>query len=119
VLASDRSKIQLPSDPKLRKLFSTSGDNDSAVTAQSSALYYVLNEIVIDARICSMSKGERELAKQYFDFLSTIRSPDNDLIIFNRGYPAFKLFEYCISYQFTFLMRLRRKFNTSIDKMSL
>ncbi|MDR1309285.1 MAG: transposase, partial [Deltaproteobacteria bacterium] len=113
------SKIQLPSDHKLRKLFGTSGCNDSAVTAQSSALYDVLNEIVIDARIYFMSKGERELAKKHLDFLSTMRSSANDLIIFDRGYPAFKLFEYCISYKFILLMRLSRIFNTYIDKISL
>jgi hypothetical protein len=31
-----------------------------------------------------MEKGEHELAKEHLDFLSTMRSSANDLIIFNR-----------------------------------
>jgi hypothetical protein len=60
VLAVDGSKIQVSNDPRLKHIFGTSGGSNSAITAQSSVLYDVLNDIIIDARIYPMSKGESQ-----------------------------------------------------------
>jgi hypothetical protein len=119
VSAIDGSKIQLPSDPKLRDIFGAAGRNETAVTAQSSCLYDVLNGFIIDARIVPMSTDERSLAMQHMDHLASLPSFNKELIIFDRGYPSFDLLHYCEDKHVTYVMRLRSKFNLDIDRMNL
>ena len=120
VLAIDGTKIQLPSDPNLREIFGTSGRNDTAATAQASALYDVLNGIIIYASIGPMSIGERVRARQHLDRLrDNFSNGINDLVLFDRGYPSFELIQHCIKNEITFLMRVKTKFNHEIDDMAL
>jgi hypothetical protein len=109
----------LPSDPKLRDIFGTAGRNETAVTAQSSCLYDVLNGFIIDARIVPMSTDERSLTMQHIDHLASLPSFNKELILFDRGYPSFELLRYCEEKHVTCVMRLRSKFNLDIDRMHL
>jgi hypothetical protein len=111
VSAIDGSKIQLPSDSKLREVFGTAGRGETAVTAQSSCLYDVLNGFIIDARIAPMSTDERSLAMQHVDHLANLPSFKKELVIFDRGYPSFELLSHCEEKHISYLMRLRSKFN--------
>jgi hypothetical protein len=120
LLAIDGTKIQLPSDPKLRKLFGTLGSKDTAATAQASTLYDVLNKIIVDAIIGPMSTGERTMAMQHLDYLKNNNSPGiKNLVLFDRGYASFELIRLCFAYGITFVMRLKSKFNCAIDKLPL
>jgi hypothetical protein len=119
VLAVDGSKMQLPSDPKLREVFGTAGRNETAATAQSSCLYDVLNGFIIDARIAPMSTDERSLAVQHIDHLASLPSFNKELILFDRGYPSFELLHYCEGKHVAYVMRLRSKFNLDIDRMPI
>jgi hypothetical protein len=119
VSAIDGSKIQLPTDKKLREIFGTVGRNNTAPTAQASNLYDVLNGIIIDASIAPVSIDERTLAKQHLAFLINMPSHTKELVLFDRGYPSFELFKYCESIDITFLMRLKTKFNVQIDELPL
>jgi hypothetical protein len=117
-LAIDGTKIQLPSSPKLRELFGTIGRNDKAPTAQASALYDVLNGIILDAEIGPMSNGERAMAMAHLDRLSDKFSNGvTNLVLFDCGYASFELIQHCIANGITFVMRLKTKFNNDIDKM--
>lgn len=121
VLAVDGSKQQLPSDSKLRVLYGTSGRGSSAATGQSSVLYDVLNNIIVDARLEPMSTGERSLALMHIELLRELPSFGNELIIFDRGYASFDLM-YSMSTgekPIGFLFRLRSKFNVEIDKLPI
>jgi hypothetical protein len=69
LLAVDGTKTQLPSDPKPRNVFGTSGRNETAQTAQASALYDVLNGTFFDPRLGPMSTGERAMAMSHLGYL--------------------------------------------------
>jgi hypothetical protein len=119
VLAIDGSKIQLPSDPKLKDIFGTVGRNDSAVTAQSSVLYDVLNGYVLDANCQPISVDERTMAMEHLEQLEEICPNHKKLILFDRGYPSFDLIKECIFNDTTFVMRVKTKFNCEIDNLAL
>ncbi|MFK7845840.1 MAG: IS4 family transposase [Rhodothermales bacterium] len=55
--------------------------------ARISQLFDVLNKISVDARIAPKDRGERDLANEHLVHLRA-----NDLVLLDRGYPAFWLF---------------------------
>lgn len=119
VLAIDGSKLQLPSDTKLREIFGTAGRGDIAVTAQSSCLYDAINGIIIDARIKPMSTDERSLAMTHVEHLCSLPSFSKELVILDRGYPSFELIRFFESKNLSYLMRVKTRFNIDIDRMPL
>jgi hypothetical protein len=119
VLAVDGSKLQLPSDPKLREIFGTAGRGDTAVTAQSSCLYDVFNDILVDAQIAPMATDERTLAVKHIHHLCSLDSFSKELVILDRGYPSFDLIALFESKKIAYLMRVRTKFNCDIDEMPI
>jgi hypothetical protein len=119
VLAIDGTKIQLPSDKKLKKVFGTSGGSDAAVTAQGSTIFDVLNRIVLDARLGPMTNSERTQAVPHLDYLNSAFPCSKDLVVFDRGYPSFELFQDCEARSIKYIMRVRSKFNSDIDKLEL
>jgi hypothetical protein len=100
-------------------LFGTSGGSESAVTAQASTLFDILNGIILDARLGPMANGERSLAALHLEFLKNAFPDFKDLVIFDRGYPSFELFQLCLSLSISFIMRVKSKFNCDIDALSL
>ena len=69
--------------------------------ARVSQLFDVLNKITIDAQLCPKRLGERELAAQH---LLTLMP--NDLLLLDRGYPAWWLFKLIISIDTNFCARI-------------
>jgi Transposase DDE domain len=88
VLAVDGSRITLPRTKELKEIYGeTKSQNiNGVIQSRVSVLYDVLNNIVLDGIISTLSVGEGELAKQH---LSHTR--EKDLIIYDRGYPSFDL----------------------------
>jgi hypothetical protein len=119
ILAIDGSKIQLPSDNKLKEVFGTSGGSDVAVTARGSTLFDVLNGLVLDVLLSPKKTDERSQAELHLEYLKGAFPDSKDLILFDRGYPSFQLFCYCQSRSIKFVMRVKSKFNTDIDKLPL
>lgn len=115
----DGSTMQLPSDSGLLKIFGGAGRGNTAVTARSSCLYDVLNDIIADARLMPMATDERSLAVMHVNHLCNMETFAKELLILDRGYPSFELIEYFESKHVRYLMRVRAKFNRDIDKMSL
>ena len=74
VSAIDGSKLQIPDDQTLKIFFGTMGKDNNAATAQASALYDVLNNVIIDAQLEPLATGERELAARHIDVLSKLPS---------------------------------------------
>lgn len=109
VLAVDGSKIILPNSKSVKQRFTpTIAKNQIAefskevVQARASVLYDLLNNIVIDAVLEDKAYGERQLATSHLEYVQK-----NDLIIFDRGYPSFKLFGNIIKSNADFLVRIR------------
>ena len=117
VSAIDGTTIALENMPELVDYFGCSGAGATAATARSSALYDVLNEVLLDARIDTFSCGEREMASQHILRLQDM-GISNDLIIFDRGYASAKLIAQLFEAGVHFLMRVRRKFNKEIDALT-
>ena len=119
VWAIDGSKMQLPSDAELRKAFGKAGraEGGSAVTAQSSSLYDILNDIIGDTLLEPIGTDERTLCLRHLKHLCGMKSFEKELAIVDRGYPSAELIEEFSKSNVRFLMRVRRKFNLAIDVM--
>ena len=72
--------------------------------ARVSQMFDPLNKITVDVIISPKSEGERELAA--FHFLNLI---PEDLVLLDRGYPAYWLFNLIISLDSNFCARVQRK----------
>jgi len=115
VYAIDGSKISLPTDGKLCDHFGALGKFNTSPTAQGSILYDVLNDIVADAAIEPLTTDERALAKVHIDACKNIAPDDKKLLVFDRGYASFDIIETLEKAGFSYLMRVRTKFNNDID----
>ena len=115
LLAVDGSKIALPADKKLLKHFGGMGRGASSPTAQGSIAYDVLNDIVMDALLVPLSIDERSLAKQHLEHCTAMEPSEKKLFIYDRGYASFELIELLVQNGAQFVMRVRDKFNVTID----
>ena len=118
ILAIDGSKIALPTDKKLLTHFGGLGKDKTAPTAQGSILCDVLNDIIVDASINPMSRDERTLAAEHLKKYAKIAPKGKNLIIFDRGYPSFELIGLLEDMGFTYVMRVKTKFNNDIDSQN-
>lgn len=87
LLAVDGSTARLPNTDDVIATFGAPPEGASVPLARFSRLYDVLNDLVIEADFESRHVGERVLAGEH---LAATR--DNDLLLYDRGYPAFWLF---------------------------
>jgi hypothetical protein len=89
LLGMDGSLIDLPNNAATREAFGHWGSRHGTATAKARAsqLFDVLNHLTIDGILASKAQGERLLAKQH---LAQVRP--GDLLLLDRGYPAFWLF---------------------------
>lgn len=89
LIAVDGSTCVLPRTPEVREHFGAlePAQGDACPLARVSQMFDVLNKITLDARIAPHATGERELAAQHFAHLKA-----GDLVLLDRGYPAFWLF---------------------------
>lgn len=94
LMAFDGSTAQVPAtQDNLAHFgdFSTTADK-SCPLARVSQMFDVLNKITVDAVISPLSVGERDLAVNHLFYLRP-----TDLILMDRGYPAFWLFNLLLS----------------------
>lgn len=91
VIGIDGSEVLLPKNEEtIREYgeYTTNFMDKTVVLARLSKAYDVLNEISIDARLSNRQTGEHNLANQHLTCLQ-----EEDLILFDRGYPSFDLFK--------------------------
>lgn len=103
LLAMDGAALQLPNQPEVAVHFggmSFNTGNDRPM-ARVSQLYDLRNKITLDAKIRPYSQGEREMALQHASHLKT-----DDLVLYDRGYPAFWLFAWHRARQIPFCARI-------------
>jgi len=111
LLAVDGSMIIIPNNEDTRKEFSTTNvrnqykdKNKEIVQARVSVLYDVLNNIIVDATISDSKTHEINITID--EHLKTVE--EDDLIIFDRGYPSYKLFATINSkYKAHYLIRMK------------
>lgn len=110
VLAVDGSTCHLPLEPCQFRYFGAQL-NETQPVARLSTLYDVLNLQVLDAAIGTMDTCERGYAQ---DHLAQV--PANSLIIFDRGFPAYWLFNDLQQHGHAVLMRLPVNFNADVSR---
>jgi len=117
LLAVDGSTAVLPSHPSIIEEFGTTNFGPYADSPRSvgrtSVLYDVLNLTVLDARIGSYDKSEREMARKHFDFVQ----PGKDLLVFDRGYPGLGLMFEMQARGIDYLIRMREDWWLEVRKM--
>lgn len=104
--AVDGSTIKLPNYPEIAEHFGTWNprQGDPVPMARISQLFDPLNGITHHALITPKSCGERELAAKHFEYLNEL-----DLILLDRGYPAFWLFKLILFQGANFCSRISAK----------
>lgn len=94
VLAIDGSIARIPTTDESVEYFGQwhSRKGESGPRARLSLLHDVLNNITLDALIAPKNQGERILAAKHLKHIRAV-----DLILLDRGYPAFWLFALILS----------------------
>ena len=119
ILAIDGTSLQVPDTEECGKYFGLSSNQNKTRTAvaTASALYDVLNDIIVDARITKYKTSERYIAKQHIEVLVNRIPSKNSIVIFDRGYPSYDLFDHLNDKGLLFLMRVSTSFKLvqSID----
>ena len=111
--AVDGSTVKLPNYPEIINHFGTWGvwQGDPVPMARISQMLDPLNRITTHALIKPKGIGEREMAASHFEQLS-----ENDLVLLDRGYPAFWLFKLIISRGAHFCSRISSKKRKIVHK---
>jgi len=106
LLVVDGSTIRLPHIKDIANHFGVwrPRQGRTCPMARLSQMYDTLNHISVDAAIKSKSIGEREMAAGHFLHLMP-----NDLVLLDRGYPAWWLFALMLSMDAQFCARISKR----------
>jgi hypothetical protein len=106
LLALDGSTIRLPHTEDIQNHFGVwkVRQGRPSPMARLSQLFDPLNKITVDAIISPKSQGERQLAANHLLHLMP-----NDLLLLDRGYPAWWLFALILSMDAQFCARISKK----------
>lgn len=110
VLAVDGSRLTLPYTNELKEIYGQviNQQQTGVIQARVSVLYDVINNYVIDGILCELSKGEGKLALEHL-----LHANVDDLVIYDRGYPSFKLMYEHLKQKSNFLIRAKATFNNA------
>lgn len=102
----DGSTIKLPNFPEIASHFGVWNprQGDPVPMARLSQMFDPLNRITSHAIIGPKGTGEREMAACHFEHLKS-----HDLVLLDRGYPAFWFFKLILSLQAHFCSRISTK----------
>lgn len=106
--AVDGSTVQLPDTPDIVTHFGRWG---SVPLARVSQLFDPLNKVTVEALLGSKDQGEREYAAHHFALIGP-----GDLVLLDRGYPAFWLFALILSRDAQFCARMSIGVWTVVDQ---
>lgn len=103
LLGIDGSMSDLPDSEEVKAHFGVwhPQSGGSCAKARVSQLFDVLNKVTVDAIIAPKSYGERALAERHLDYVGK-----GDMLIMDRGYPAFWLFAAILDKEADFCARL-------------
>jgi hypothetical protein len=104
LLAIDGSTVQLPNEQEIKQHFGCwhpAKSTEPCPMARVSQMFDVLNHITVDTIIAPKKEGERSLAAKHFEYIN-----EHDLILSDRGYPAFWLFQLIVAKGANYCARL-------------
>jgi len=103
--AIDGTSIRLPNEPNITHYFGIQKgrpDQVSCAMGMASVFYDVLNHIAIDSSVNPNHTSERDCAAEHL-----AHAGENDLILYDRGYPAFWFYVHHIKHKHAFCMRAK------------
>lgn len=113
--AIDGSTVELQNTEELKKAFGYAENGKVEIArAKTSGLYDLENNIMIDAIIDNYKTAERDLALRHIEKLKEY-GLQNDLILFDRGYPSKELMASLIDDNIKFVMRCSTNFLKEIN----
>lgn len=103
LIAIDGSTMKLPDEKEIVDHFGVLKPKEGkpCPMARISQMFDVLNKITIDAIISPLKTGERELAANHF-----LNLLSDDLLLLDRGYPAYWMFNLILSLNSNFCARV-------------
>ena len=104
VLAVDGSKINLPYNRELLDIYGSQKSTNGLIQSLVSCLTDVMNNVIIDGIMAPFDSSERELAKQNITN-SVNMLTDNDIILFDMGYPSSELMQFLDKNGSKYIMR--------------
>jgi hypothetical protein len=116
ILAVDGSKITLPYTQELKSFYGESKNqtDTSIVQGMSSVLYDVLNRLVLNSVLENVKTGERELALKHKPHWK-----ENDLIIYDRGYPSYDFKNEHIKSGIDYVIRVKKNHSKLVSSFIL
>ena len=110
LLAVDGSTGRLPNHESIERYFGRPSGSGVPL-ARFSRLYDVLNHVSVQADMAPYATGERELAGYYL-----LELAEDDLLLYDRGYPAFWLFAFHHVEQRHYCARLKHDFHPEVKR---
>ena len=114
LIAIDGTDIALENSAELKEVFGCSGSKRNAATALGSMAYGPLDHAIYDCQIAPYAADERDLAKLHMVRLQKLGLA-NSLLLFDRWYPSAAFLDYTRKAGFSFVMRVRKKWNLQAD----
>jgi len=107
ILAIDGTALQIPDTIENLEQFGGKENQSNIKTALAtgSAIYDVLNDIIIDSTISTYPPKERKLAIDHINSITNKKLLDTSIVIFDRGYPSYEMFSFLDQKGIFFLMR--------------
>lgn len=121
LFAIDGSQIHMTNNKSVIEKFGECGDpryNRHHYMGLASCLYDVSQDIIVDASLSHCKTSERALAMKHLEKLQQFSFAENALVVFDRGYYSYKLFNHLTDSGIKCLMRIKSncKSLTSSDK---
>lgn len=117
LLAIDGSITEVPNTEKTREFFGYYNNQSERRLARAmvSVIYDIENDLILESKICNWKTAERDVAKELIESLEN-KKFQNDLIIFDRGYPSKDFISFLNKKGLKYLIRVKRnKFSTQFD----
>ena len=118
LLSIDGSITEIPNTASNREYFGYYHNQSDRQQARAMAcvIYDIENDCIIESDISTWRAAERDVAKDLIEHLEA-KGYNNDLLLFDRGYPSDDMFEYLESKKLNYLMRVKvNRFNSEFDK---
>jgi hypothetical protein len=111
LLAVDGSRLTLPNTEELLHEFGQTKNqsNTGVVQARVSVLYDVLNKFVLDGILSPLTEGEVVSAIRHLE-----HAKNRDVLIYDRGYPSFRLIYEHYLHKIDFVIRAKKDFNIEV-----
>ena len=112
LIGVDGSIVNLPVTEETRSVYGTYNNQkktNDIVLGQGSIMYDLLNEIVLDGKLCAYTTSEISLLRQHIQIIKK-----NDVLIMDRGYPSFESMYAIQAKEAFFIVRCSSTFSNAI-----